>query len=53
MDEHRQGRLLLRAGRNADRQDPDPRNRRQRDLRRPEAQPPVHLRHDIALFGPA
>ena len=53
LDEHRQGRLLLRAGREADRQDPDPRNRRQRDFRRSEAQSPLHLRHDVALFGPA
>src|SRR5277367_3565361 len=53
MDEHCQGRLLLRAGRYADRQAPGPGNRRQRDFRRSEAQSVVHLRHDVALFGPA
>ena len=53
MDQHRQGRLLLRTGWEADRQDPHPRDRRQRDFRRSEAQPPVYLRHDLALFGPA
>src|ERR1700722_17893346 len=52
LDEHRQGRLLLRTGWEADRQDPHPRDRRQRDVRRSEAQPPLHLRHDIALFSP-
>ena len=52
LDEHRQGRLLLRAGREADRQDPRPGDCRQRDFRRSEAQSPLHLRHNLALFGP-
>ena len=47
----RRRRPLLRAGRHADRQDPGARDRRQRLLRRPEAQPPLHLRHDLALRG--
>ena len=51
MDEHGRRRPLLRSRRHADRQDPDPRNRRQRDLRRRQAQSPVHLRHDLALRG--
>ena len=50
LDEHRRRRPLLRAGRHADRQDPRSRDRRQRHLRRPQAEPPVHLRDDLDLF---
>ena len=53
VDELRRWRRVLRSGRDADRQDPGSGMRRQRHLRRVEAQPPVHLRHDVALFGPA
>ena len=34
LDQHRRGRALLRQGRHADRKNPDPRDRRQRHLRR-------------------
>ena len=47
----RRRRALPRQRRLAARQDPDSRSRRQRVLRRPEAQSPVHLRHDVAVFG--
>ena len=53
LDERRRRRPLLRSGRDADRQDPHPRDRRQRHLRRRQAQSPVHLRHELALFGHA
>ena len=51
LDELRGGRPLLRSGRDADRQDSRPRDRRQRHFRRRQAQPPVHLRHELALCG--
>ena len=49
----RRRRALLRAGRHADRQDPHPRGGRQRLLRRPQAQPALHLRarpRSIAVY---
>ncbi len=47
----RRRRALHRERRFAARQDPDSRSRGQCVLRRPKAQSPVHLRHDVAVFG--
>ena len=49
--ERRRRRALPRAGRDADRQGAGAGAGRERRLRRPEAQPPLHLRHDLALRG--
>jgi hypothetical protein len=47
----RRWRPLQRERRFAPRQDPDSRSRGQRVLRRAEAESPVHLRDDVAVFG--
>ena len=49
--QRRRRRALLHARRRAARQDPIARGGGQRLLRRAEAQPPVHLRHDVAVRG--
>ena len=51
LDQRRRRRACLRSRRDADRQGADPRAGRQRDVRRHEAQPALHLRHDFALFA--
>ena len=53
VDERRRRRALLRPRRHAAGQGARPRGRRQRRLRRPQAQPPVHLRDDLAVLGDA
>jgi hypothetical protein len=53
VDQRRRRRALLRPGRHADRQGAGAGDHRQRRVRRPEAQPPVHLRDGLALRGDA
>ena len=53
LGQRRRRRPLLRPRRHADRQGLRARGRRQRRVRRRQAQPPLHLRHDVALLGHA
>ena len=51
LDQRRRSSPLPRARRHADRPDPAAGARRQPDVRRPEAQPPVHHRDVVAVLG--